>query len=116
MAGAVGKGLRQPAVDRCGAVVAALDQDVAGGLVSRPALHGPVESAGSGEVPEFVGAGGELLLLEALLLGFGCSPVGGEFVLDDDVGLGVVDAAGGGEQLHEGPTPLFRPCAGRGDG
>ncbi|OKH94810.1 hypothetical protein [Streptomyces uncialis] len=32
MAGAVGEGLGQPAVDRSGVVVAALDQDVAGGL------------------------------------------------------------------------------------
>jgi hypothetical protein len=53
-------------------VVASVEQEVAGGLVSRPALHGSVESAGSGERGEVAGAGGELLLLlEALLHGLG---------------------------------------------
>ncbi|MEE4597631.1 hypothetical protein V2J94_38125 [Streptomyces sp. DSM 41524] len=76
VAGPVGQGLRQPAVDRRGAVVAALGQEVASGFVSRLALHGPVESAGPGERGEFVGPSGEpLLLLEALLLGFCGSPV-----------------------------------------
>ncbi|KUN18601.1 hypothetical protein AQJ11_32860 [Streptomyces corchorusii] len=61
-----------------------MEQEVAGGLVSRPGLHALVESAGSGERGEFVGAGGELLLLlEAVLLGLGGAPVGGELVLDD---------------------------------
>ncbi|MEV6808958.1 hypothetical protein [Streptomyces sp. NPDC051132] len=77
-----------------------MNQDVAGGLVSRPGLHAPVKSAGSGERGKSVGARSELLLLlEALLLGLGGSPVGGELVLDDGVGLRVMYAAGGGEQL-----------------
>ncbi|MEU6175807.1 hypothetical protein ABZ832_28350 [Streptantibioticus parmotrematis] len=82
-----------------------MDQDIAGGLVSPPGLHGPVESAGSHVRGEFVGAGGELLLLEALLLGFLGSPVSGELVLDDNVGLRVVDAAGGDEQLRDALPP-----------
>ncbi|MGA4837324.1 hypothetical protein [Streptomyces sp. G45] len=78
-----------------------MDQELAGQLVSGPGLHGSVESAGSGERGEFVGAGGELLLLEALLLGFRGSLVGGELVLDDGVAVWVVGAAGGGEQLRD---------------
>ncbi|MEU7407662.1 hypothetical protein [Streptomyces sp. NPDC044948] len=79
-----------------------MDQELAGGLVSRPGLHGPVESAGSGECGDFVGAGGELLLLlEALLLGFRGSLVGGELVLDGGVALRVLGPASGGEQLRD---------------
>lgn len=97
----VGEGLHQPAVDH-GVVVASVDQELAGQLVSGPSLHGPVESAGSGERGEFVGAGGELLLLlQALLLGFRGSLVGGEFVLDDGVAVRVAGPAGGGEQLRD---------------
>ncbi|MEU9438166.1 hypothetical protein [Streptomyces sp. NPDC048252] len=84
------------------AVVAALGQEVARGLVSRPTLHGSAEATHPGELTEFVGAGGELLLLlEALLLGFRGSLIGGELVLDDGVGLRVVRPAGGGEQLRD---------------
>lgn len=64
-------------------------------------LHAPVESAGSGERGKFVGILSDLLLLDAVLLGFRGSPVGSELVLDNGVGLRVVDAAGGGEQLRD---------------
>ncbi|MFJ4274038.1 hypothetical protein ACIP29_26175 [Streptomyces coelicoflavus] len=86
-----------------------MDQELAGQLVPRPGLHGPAESASSGERGEFVGAGGKLLLLlEALLLGFRGSLVSGELVLDDGVALRVVGPAGGGEQLRDAlPLSVF---------
>ncbi|MFB7090859.1 hypothetical protein [Streptomyces sp. NPDC056296] len=115
-----------------------MDREATGGLVSGPALHDRAESASSGQRGEFVGAGGELLLLlAALLLGFRVSLVGGDLVLDDGVGLRVVRPAGGNEQLRDalplsdfGRTPfvvgqvlavvvdvLLQPCVlGRGGG
>ncbi|MFJ9931159.1 hypothetical protein ACIRU5_34675 [Streptomyces misionensis] len=107
VARAAGVGLHLPAIDHL-VVVVAVDQDVAGGLVSRPGLHAPVESAGSGERGKFVGILSDLLLLEAVLLGFRGSPVGSELVLDNGVGLRAVDAAGGGEQLRDALTHRAR--------
>ncbi|MYW21057.1 hypothetical protein GT039_37210, partial [Streptomyces sp. SID2955] len=85
-------------------VAASVDQEVAGGRVSRPAIHRPPESAESaesaelGERGEFVGGCSELLLLlEALLLGCCSSLIGGELVLYDGVALRVGRPAGGGE-------------------
>nr|BFD80603.1 hypothetical protein StreXyl84_00040 [Streptomyces sp. Xyl84]BFD86999.1 hypothetical protein StreXyl84_64000 [Streptomyces sp. Xyl84] len=66
---------------------------------------------------EFDGAGGELLLLEALLLGFLGTLVGGELVLDDGIGLRAVDAAGGDEQLRDArclPNSSTPPVRGTG--
>jgi hypothetical protein len=58
--------------------------------------RGPVESVGSGERGEVVGAGGELLLLQSLLLGFLGSLVSSELVLyDGGIGRRVVRPSGG---------------------
>ncbi|MFJ3786317.1 hypothetical protein [Streptomyces sp. NPDC090093] len=76
------------------------------GVLVPPAGRGPVQGAGLGERLEIVGAG--LSTPRFLLLGLpdgGGRRLGGELVLEDRVGRRVVDAAGGGEQLHD-PLPL----------